>query len=56
MSRAGTPEEGVGMFVNADGQEGEVETASLVDAANSLKDGLLEQSEVLHQRLRCLIR
>jgi hypothetical protein len=28
MSRAGTPEEGVGMFVNADGQEGEVETAS----------------------------
>jgi hypothetical protein len=23
---AGTPEEGVGMFVNADGQEGEVET------------------------------
>lgn len=40
---AGTPEEGVGMFVNADGQEGEVETASLVDAANSLKDGLLNK-------------
>lgn len=36
---AGTPEEGVGMFVNADGQEGEVETASLIDAANSMKDG-----------------
>lgn len=36
---AGTPEEGVGMFVNADGQEGEVENASLIDAANSLKDG-----------------
>ncbi|EPY7247980.1 DUF2213 domain-containing protein [Klebsiella pneumoniae] len=40
---AGTPEEGVGLFVNADGQEGEVETASLVDAANSLKDGLLNK-------------
>ncbi|EPY1673823.1 DUF2213 domain-containing protein [Salmonella enterica subsp. enterica] len=40
---AGTPEEGVGMFVNSDGQEGEVETASLIDAANSLKDGLLNK-------------
>ncbi|NPE57726.1 DUF2213 domain-containing protein [Dickeya dadantii] len=40
---AGTPEEGVGMFVNADGQEGEVETASLIDAANNLKDGLLNK-------------
>ncbi|MGU3413771.1 DUF2213 domain-containing protein [Enterobacteriaceae bacterium C34A] len=40
---AGTPEEGVGMFVNADGQEGEVEIASLIDAANSLKDGLLNK-------------
>ncbi|NUL36633.1 DUF2213 domain-containing protein [Kosakonia sacchari] len=36
---AGTPEEGVGMFVNADGQEGEVENASLIEAANSMKDG-----------------
>lgn len=36
---AGTPEEGVGMFVNANGQEGEVESASLIDAANSMKDG-----------------
>ncbi len=44
---AGTPEEGIGMFVNADGQEGEVETASLVEAANSLKDGLLNKVEVL---------
>jgi hypothetical protein len=40
---AGTPEEGVGMFVNADGQEGEVETVSLIDAANSLKDGLVNK-------------
>ncbi|EAB6379059.1 DUF2213 domain-containing protein [Salmonella enterica subsp. enterica serovar Altona] len=37
---AGTPEEGVGMFVNADGQESDVETASLIDAANSMKDDL----------------
>ncbi|MGU9775718.1 DUF2213 domain-containing protein [Salmonella enterica] len=36
---AGTPEEGVGLFVNADGQESDVETASLIDAANSMKDG-----------------
>ncbi|HGH3375163.1 TPA: DUF2213 domain-containing protein [Kluyvera cryocrescens] len=36
---AGTPEEGVGMFVNADGQEANVETTSLIDAANSMKDG-----------------
>ncbi|EAC0654458.1 DUF2213 domain-containing protein [Salmonella enterica subsp. enterica] len=42
---AGTPEEGVGMFVNADGQEGEVETASLIDAANFLKDGLLNKAK-----------
>lgn len=35
---AGTPEEGVGMFVNADGQEGEVETASVIEAANNMKD------------------
>ncbi|HHT0394672.1 TPA: DUF2213 domain-containing protein [Raoultella planticola] len=35
---AGTPAEGVGMFVNADGQEGEVETASLIEAANNMKD------------------
>lgn len=42
---AGTPDEGVGMFVNADGQEGEVETASLMDAANCLKDGLLNKAK-----------
>ncbi|HDG1691808.1 TPA: DUF2213 domain-containing protein [Kluyvera georgiana] len=40
---AGTPEEGVGMFVNADGEEGDVETASITEAANSLKDGLLNK-------------
>ncbi|HAS9375249.1 TPA: DUF2213 domain-containing protein [Enterobacter hormaechei] len=42
---AGTPEEGVGMFVNADGQEGKVETASLTDAANSLKDGWMNKAK-----------
>lgn len=36
---AGTPDEGVGMFVNADGQEADVEATSLIDAANSMKDG-----------------
>ncbi|MBY7424899.1 DUF2213 domain-containing protein [Escherichia coli] len=36
---AGTPEEGVGMFVNADGQEADVESTSLIDSANSMKDG-----------------
>lgn len=36
---AGTPDEGVGMFVNADGQEADVESTSLIDAANSMKDG-----------------
>lgn len=40
---AGTPEEGVGMFVNADGQEADVEATSLIDAANSMKDGLLNK-------------
>lgn len=40
---AGTPDEGVGMFVNADGQEADVESTSLVDAANSMKDGLLNK-------------
>lgn len=40
---AGTPEEGVGLFVNADGEESDVETASLIEAANSLKDGLLNK-------------
>ena len=40
---AGTPDEGVGMFVNADGQEADVEATSLIDAANSMKDGLLNK-------------
>lgn len=41
---AGTPDEGVGMFVNADGQEADVESTSLIDAANSMKDGWWQPS------------
>ncbi|ADU69437.1 DUF2213 domain-containing protein [Pantoea sp. At-9b] len=37
---AGTPEEGVGMFVNADGEQGEVESASITEAANNTRDGI----------------
>ncbi|WP_313687032.1 DUF2213 domain-containing protein [Pantoea sp.] len=37
---AGTPADGVGMFVNADGEQGEVESASLTEAANHMRDGL----------------
>ncbi|MGA9606524.1 MAG: DUF2213 domain-containing protein [Rouxiella badensis] len=37
---AGTPEQGVGMFVNADGEQGQVENASITEAANSLRDGV----------------
>lgn len=40
---AGTPEEGVGMFVNADGEQGEVESASVTEAANNMKDTLLDR-------------
>lgn len=40
---AGTPEEGVGMFVNADGEQSEVENASIIDAANSTSDNLIDK-------------
>jgi hypothetical protein len=40
---AGTPSDGVGMFVNADGQESSIESASLTEAANNMKDGLLNR-------------
>ncbi|NPE52403.1 DUF2213 domain-containing protein [Dickeya dadantii] len=65
---AGTPEEGVGMFVNADGQQSDVEYASLTEAANSLKDGLWNRVkfffanasdmsfEDIHQALRMAIK
>lgn len=65
---AGTPEEGVGMFVNADGKQSEVELASLAEAANNLKDGLWNRVkfffanasdmsfEDIHQALRMAIK
>lgn len=42
---AATPAEGVGIFVNADGQEGEVEAASLTETANNMKDGLWNKAK-----------
>ncbi|MFP2504630.1 DUF2213 domain-containing protein [Buttiauxella gaviniae] len=42
---AGTPDEGVGMFVNADGTSSDVESVNLIDAANSMKDGLLNKAK-----------
>ncbi|MDF7650757.1 DUF2213 domain-containing protein [Erwiniaceae bacterium L1_54_3] len=40
---AGTPDEGVGMFVNADGVQSEVENASIIDAANSTNDNFIDK-------------
>ncbi|EAO3019232.1 DUF2213 domain-containing protein [Salmonella enterica] len=37
---AGTPAEGVGIFVNADGSESEIEVANLSDAADCTREGL----------------
>lgn len=42
---AGTPDEGVGMFVNADGTSSDVESVNLIDAANSMKDGLFNKAK-----------
>ena len=42
---AGTPEEGVGIFVNADGTSSDVESVNLIDAANSMKDGLFNKAK-----------
>lgn len=42
---AGTPDEGVGMFVNADGTSSDVESVNLIDAANSMKDGLVNKAK-----------
>lgn len=40
---AATPDDGVGMFVNADGQKCDIENASLVDAANCTKADIFSQ-------------
>ncbi len=42
---AATPAEGVGIFVNADGEEGAVEAASLTETANNMKDGLINKAK-----------
>ena len=42
---AGTPADGIGMFVNADGTEAVVETASLTETANNMKDGLINKAK-----------
>lgn len=42
---AGTPDEGVGIFVNAEGDEQEIEVANLVDAADCTREGLLNKTK-----------
>ncbi|MGK3363386.1 DUF2213 domain-containing protein [Citrobacter portucalensis] len=41
---AGTPQEGVGIFVNAQGDQLQVETANLADASNCTEEGLLNKA------------
>ena len=41
---AGTPDEGVGIFVNAEGDEQEVEQANLADAADCTREGMLNKT------------
>jgi hypothetical protein len=42
---AGTPEEGVGIFVNAEGDEQEIEIAHLADASDCTREGLLNKTK-----------
>ncbi|EMH7333161.1 DUF2213 domain-containing protein [Serratia bockelmannii] len=42
---AGTPSEGVGIFVNADGDDQEVETANLSEGIDCTRDGLLNKTK-----------
>ncbi|AXU94239.1 DUF2213 domain-containing protein [Erwinia persicina] len=42
---AGTPQEGVGIFVNAQGDEMEIQTANLADASDLTKEGLLNKAK-----------
>lgn len=42
---AGTPQDGIGMFVNADGSEGVVESVSLTETANNMKNGLINKAK-----------
>ena len=40
----GKPEEGVGIFVNSDGSESEIELANLADAADCTREGWLNKT------------
>lgn len=42
---AGTPGEGVGIFVNSEGEEQQIEVASLADAADCTREGLLNKTK-----------
>lgn len=42
---AGTPQEGVGIFVNAQGDEMEIQNANLADASDLTKEGLLNKTK-----------
>lgn len=42
---AGTPSEGVGIFVNSEGEEQEIEVVSLADAADCTREGLLNKTK-----------
>jgi len=42
---AGTPDEGVGIFVNSDGEDQQIEVASLSDASNCTKEGLVNKTK-----------
>ncbi|EHI0278310.1 DUF2213 domain-containing protein, partial [Escherichia coli] len=42
---AATPKDGVGMFVNTDGQKCNIENVSLVDAANCMKEGIFNKTK-----------
>ncbi|WP_265497296.1 DUF2213 domain-containing protein [Providencia rustigianii] len=42
---AATPREGVGMFVNSEGEKLETETAELIDAANCTQEGLFNKAK-----------
>ncbi|WP_368884644.1 DUF2213 domain-containing protein [Providencia vermicola] len=42
---AATPEDGVGMFVNSEGEKIETETAELIDAANCTQEGLFNKAK-----------
>ncbi|TDN64251.1 DUF2213 domain-containing protein [Scandinavium goeteborgense] len=42
---AGTPSEGVGIFVNAEGDEQEIEVANLADASDCTREGMLNKTK-----------